>query len=145
MKRGNESPVFELDFATVGILTCYDGDTKRLVRSICELLSRFRICILCCKTRLARQVNFPRAYRSVLPIPTVERPVLHIMNNKHYSTTNHNMTMGSKKEGVTEKKYGENELKYLDLLAEKFPTVQAASTEIINLQSILNLPSVSLL
>ncbi len=25
MKRGNEFPVFELDFATVGILTCYDG------------------------------------------------------------------------------------------------------------------------
>jgi predicted amidohydrolase len=25
MKRGNEFPVFELDFATIGILTCYDG------------------------------------------------------------------------------------------------------------------------
>ncbi len=25
MKRGEEFPVFELDFATVGILTCYDG------------------------------------------------------------------------------------------------------------------------
>jgi len=48
--------------------------------------------------------------------------------------------MDSKKEGLLEKKYGENELKYLELLAEKFPTVQAASTEIINLQSILNLP-----
>lgn len=33
-----------------------------------------------------------------------------------------------------------DELKYLKLLAEKFPTVQAASTEIINLQSILSLP-----
>jgi len=48
--------------------------------------------------------------------------------------------MDRKKEGVLEKRYGENELKYLELLAEKFPTVQAASTEIINLQSILNLP-----
>ncbi len=36
--------------------------------------------------------------------------------------------------------YGEDELKFLDLLAEKFPTVQAACTEIINLESILNLP-----
>lgn len=36
--------------------------------------------------------------------------------------------------------YGVNELKYLNLLAEKFPTVQAACTEIINLESILNLP-----
>jgi predicted amidohydrolase len=25
MKRGNEFPVFELDFANIGILTCYDG------------------------------------------------------------------------------------------------------------------------
>ncbi|WP_321287655.1 fructose-1,6-bisphosphatase [uncultured Sunxiuqinia sp.] len=32
------------------------------------------------------------------------------------------------------------ELKHLNLLAEKFPTVQAASTEIINLEAILNLP-----
>ncbi len=48
--------------------------------------------------------------------------------------------MNFKKAGVLEKKYGENELKYLELLAEKFPTVQSASTEIINLQSILNLP-----
>ena len=48
--------------------------------------------------------------------------------------------MDSRKEGLLEKKYSENELKYLELLAEKFPTVQAASTEIINLQSILNLP-----
>jgi fructose-1,6-bisphosphatase-3 len=44
------------------------------------------------------------------------------------------------KEGIHEKTYGANELKFLELLAEKFPTVQAASTEIINLQSILNLP-----
>ncbi len=46
----------------------------------------------------------------------------------------------SVKEGGPERNYGVNELKYLKLLAEKFPTVQAASTEIINLQSILNLP-----
>lgn len=32
------------------------------------------------------------------------------------------------------------ELKHLNLLAEKFPTVQAVSTEIINLEAILNLP-----
>ena len=36
--------------------------------------------------------------------------------------------------------YGEDELKHLNLLAEKFPTVQAACTEIINLEAILNLP-----
>ncbi len=32
------------------------------------------------------------------------------------------------------------ELRYLQLLARQYPTVQAASTEIINLQAILNLP-----
>ena len=32
------------------------------------------------------------------------------------------------------------ELRYLKLLAQKYPTVQAASTEIINLQALLNLP-----
>ena len=32
------------------------------------------------------------------------------------------------------------ELHYLRLLSKQYPTVQAASTEIINLQSILNLP-----
>ncbi len=36
--------------------------------------------------------------------------------------------------------YSADELKHLNLLAEKFPTVQAASTEIINLEAILNLP-----
>lgn len=36
--------------------------------------------------------------------------------------------------------YGEDELKYLNLLAQEFPTVQAACTEIINLEAILNLP-----
>ncbi|MBU2554561.1 MAG: fructose-1,6-bisphosphatase [Bacteroidetes bacterium] len=34
----------------------------------------------------------------------------------------------------------EGELKYLQLLAETFPNVQSASTEIINLEAILNLP-----
>lgn len=32
------------------------------------------------------------------------------------------------------------ELKYLELLAKRFPTIQSASTEIINLEAILNLP-----
>lgn len=34
----------------------------------------------------------------------------------------------------------ENDMRYLQLLAQSFPTVAAASTEIINLQAILNLP-----
>jgi len=34
----------------------------------------------------------------------------------------------------------EKESKYLNLLADKFPNIQAASTEIINLEAILNLP-----
>ena len=34
----------------------------------------------------------------------------------------------------------ENDMRYLELLAQSFPTVAAASTEIINLQAILNLP-----
>ena len=36
--------------------------------------------------------------------------------------------------------YTVDEFKHLNLLAEKFPTVQAVCTEIINLESILNLP-----
>ena len=36
--------------------------------------------------------------------------------------------------------FSPEELRYLKLLAQKYPTVQAASTEIINLQAILNLP-----
>ena len=36
--------------------------------------------------------------------------------------------------------FTQEELRYLKLLAQKYPTVQAASTEIINLQAILNLP-----
>ena len=32
------------------------------------------------------------------------------------------------------------ELKYLKVLSEKFPTVQSVCTEIINLEAILNLP-----
>lgn len=38
------------------------------------------------------------------------------------------------------KTFKPEELHYLQLLAKQYPTVQAASTEIINLQSILNLP-----
>ena len=38
------------------------------------------------------------------------------------------------------KTYTPQELRYLTLLAREFPTVQAAGTEIINLQAILNLP-----
>ena len=38
------------------------------------------------------------------------------------------------------KKYTPEELQYLQLLARQYPTIQAASTEIINLQAILNLP-----
>ena len=39
------------------------------------------------------------------------------------------------------KKYDiEKDLAYLELLSQSFPTVAAASTEIINLQAILNLP-----
>ena len=34
----------------------------------------------------------------------------------------------------------ELQLKYLRLLADKYPTIAAASTEIINLKAILNLP-----
>ncbi len=34
----------------------------------------------------------------------------------------------------------ENEIRYLNLLAEKFPGIQSASTEIINLEAILDLP-----
>jgi fructose-1,6-bisphosphatase-3 len=49
-----------------------------------------------------------------------------------------------KKETSIGKKYTtkqiEKEIKYLNLLADKFPTVQSASSEIINLEAILNLP-----
>lgn len=38
------------------------------------------------------------------------------------------------------KNYKDEEIKYLTLLSEKFPTVQDVCTEIINLQAILNLP-----
>ena len=40
----------------------------------------------------------------------------------------------------TKKTFKPEELRYLQLLAKQYPTVQAASTEIINLQAILNLP-----
>ena len=36
--------------------------------------------------------------------------------------------------------YSPSDLRYLQLLARQYPTVQAASTEIINLQAIMNLP-----
>ena len=38
------------------------------------------------------------------------------------------------------KQLTEEQLKFLNLLSDKFPTIQAACTEIINLESILNLP-----
>ncbi len=38
------------------------------------------------------------------------------------------------------KLFSQEELRYLKLLAQQYPTVQAASSEIINLQAILNLP-----
>ena len=40
----------------------------------------------------------------------------------------------------THREYSEEELRYLRLLAQQYPTVRAAGTEIINLQAILNLP-----
>ena len=36
--------------------------------------------------------------------------------------------------------YSKDELKYLNILSEKFPTIQSVCTEIINLEAILNLP-----
>ena len=40
----------------------------------------------------------------------------------------------------TNRDFTPQELRYLNMLARQYPTVQAASTEIVNLQSILNLP-----
>ena len=40
----------------------------------------------------------------------------------------------------SKKNYKPEELHYLQLLAKQYPTVQAAGTEIVNLQAILNLP-----
>ena len=37
-------------------------------------------------------------------------------------------------------KFTANDIKYLQLLAQSFPNISEASTEIINLQAILNLP-----
>ena len=34
-----------------------------------------------------------------------------------------------------------NDLRYLELLARQYPSIQAASTEIINLSAILHLPA----
>lgn len=45
-----------------------------------------------------------------------------------------------KEDQLLKHNYSEDELRFLNLLAEKFPTVQAACTEIINLESIMNLP-----
>ncbi|MDD4142843.1 MAG: fructose-bisphosphatase class III, partial [Bacteroidales bacterium] len=36
--------------------------------------------------------------------------------------------------------YSAEEIKYLSLLSQKFPNIQAVCTEIINLEAILNLP-----
>lgn len=44
------------------------------------------------------------------------------------------------KKGTKKGNFSVDELKFLNLLSEKFPTVQAASSEIINLEAILNLP-----
>ena len=42
---------------------------------------------------------------------------------------------------ATEKKnFSDMEIRYLQLLAKSFPSIAAASTEIINLEAILNLP-----
>ena len=41
---------------------------------------------------------------------------------------------------ITAKDYSPSELRYLKMLSRQYPTIQAASTEIINLQAILNLP-----
>ena len=38
------------------------------------------------------------------------------------------------------KTYSAADLKFLNLLSEKFPTIADATTEIINLEAILNLP-----
>ena len=40
----------------------------------------------------------------------------------------------------TKHTFTDEELRYLRLLAKQFPTIQDASTEIIHLRSILNLP-----
>jgi fructose-1,6-bisphosphatase III len=48
--------------------------------------------------------------------------------------------MTTKEIEILEKNELEQNLKYLKLLSEKFPNIQSASTEIINLEAILNLP-----
>jgi fructose-1,6-bisphosphatase-3 len=50
------------------------------------------------------------------------------------------MDLNDEKDELLTNNYSKDELRFLNLLAEKFPTVQAACTEIINLESILNLP-----
>ena len=41
---------------------------------------------------------------------------------------------------ITGKDYSQNQLRYLKMLSRQYPTIQSASTEIINLQAIMNLP-----
>lgn len=48
--------------------------------------------------------------------------------------------MTTKESQIVEKNELEQNLKYLKLLSEKFPNIQSASTEIINLEAIMNLP-----
>lgn len=50
------------------------------------------------------------------------------------------MVLGYESEDFSKNNYSEDELRYLNLLAEKYPTVKSACTEIVNLESILNLP-----
>lgn len=50
------------------------------------------------------------------------------------------MVSNYENEDFDKKEYSEDELRYLNLLAEKYPTVKSACTEIVNLESILNLP-----
>jgi fructose-1,6-bisphosphatase-3 len=50
------------------------------------------------------------------------------------------MVPNYEKDQLLKNNYSDDELRFLNLLGEKFPDVQAACTEIINLESILNLP-----
>lgn len=47
---------------------------------------------------------------------------------------------GCDKMELEDYQFTKQELKYLELLSEKYPTVQSVCTEIINLKAILNLP-----
>jgi len=50
------------------------------------------------------------------------------------------MVLNYEKEDLEKGFYSADELKYLNLLADKYPTIKSACTEIVNLESILNLP-----